>query len=202
MRTILLILTIGLLLGISSCEQNVSDANLVYVEELVIRAQITAGDTVRNVQITRTLPPLDQYSPDKAEVKDADAKIISDGREYKLHYLGSSVYASDSLIPQAGRSYEIQVRWKGKYAWATTTIPQPPVIENVYGTIRSERYRYGTDSVISIQAKIRPQSDVSYLGFDLVYFVNNGILTPSKVYEQNIYRISDSTSDGMISPPP
>ena len=149
-----LLAVVGLLAGyvviaqlLAGCGQIVTGASIPHDERLVINGAVIAGQPIRNIQITRTIAPLDTFNMDKVRITDADARITVDGREYRLRLqsavdsirtnfgqiiAGPSCYETvEGLIAQNGKTYTLTVNWNGKTATATTTVPQTPVVASV-----------------------------------------------------------------------
>lgn len=132
---------------LAGCGQVVTGANIPHDERLVINGAVIAGQPIRNIQITRTIAPLDTFNMDKVRITDADARITVDGREYRLRLqaavdsiktnygqtiAGPSCYETvEGLIAENGKTYTLTVNWNGKTATATTTVPQTPVVASV-----------------------------------------------------------------------
>ncbi len=131
----------------AGCGQVVTGANIPHEERLVINGAVIAGQQIRNIQITRTIAPLDTFNMDKVRITDADARITVEGREYRLRLqsavdsiktnygqtiAGPSCYETvEGLIAENGKTYTLTVNWNGKTATATTTVPQTPVVASV-----------------------------------------------------------------------
>jgi hypothetical protein len=107
---------------------------LPYEEKIVIRGILTAGEPVRDVFISRTVPVLAPQKPEEFWVKDAEASITSDGKSFPLKLqefdpkqtVQRTFYAASGLIAEAGKTYTLTVRWHGKTATATTRVPNAP----------------------------------------------------------------------------
>jgi hypothetical protein len=192
----LMILTIIVLL--SGCEQTVENPELPYKEQLVIRAVLEAGKPVDNIEITRTLPLLESYSIDKALVKDANAVIKVGDTTYTLIFDNySEKYKCESLIPEVGKKYFLEVKSKNITATAWTIIPEQvepdkfsykrQFIETNNGEWSDKFWEY------RIFAEYKPQVGASYLsasGYDNDIYRN---------YSYEIKRSKDTMSNGKIS---
>ncbi|MBD1208259.1 MAG: DUF4249 family protein [Ignavibacteria bacterium] len=131
---------------ITSCEQVVTNITLPHEERIVIEGLLEAGKPIDNIFITRTQPPLEETTPEKAYLQDAEVRIKVDNQIYtpevrfdtlRQSYYGAPVvgngtpppakflpiYSVPGLRVQAGKTYQITVRWQGKTAQATATIP-------------------------------------------------------------------------------
>jgi hypothetical protein len=130
--------------GLTSCiTQVTTPIELDFNENLVIQGYAVAGEPIRDIQISRTVPPLDTFRLENAFVGDAEASITVDNRTIPLRLqapnandtsrarnAARSLYApAEPLVAQSGKTYRLAVRWKGKTAQAVTTVPQPPVVQ-------------------------------------------------------------------------
>lgn len=108
-----------------ACEENVSNPELPYKEQLVIQAYIYADSNAKNIRITRTLHPLDNYTFEKALVKDAEVYIVNNGTKYKLIFDESTkTYYNLDIKFEKGQKYELQAFWKKLKAYSSTFIPE------------------------------------------------------------------------------
>ena len=128
-----------MLCGVLGCESTVTDASLPYSEKIVISGMLTAGDSIKNIHISRTVAPLDTFSIEKVFVGDAVASIMVDGKTYPLtlqsaasidslyirNGLLRSLYHVPNLVVEAGKRYALRVEWRGKVATAETFVPKP-----------------------------------------------------------------------------
>jgi hypothetical protein len=133
-----------MLCGVLGCESIITDASLPYSEKIVISGVLTAGDSLKNIHISRTVAPLDTFSTEKIYVGDAVASIIVDGKSYRLELqsmedidsvyirnrLLRSLYHVPNLVVEAGKHYALRVEWRGKVATAETFVPNIPKVES------------------------------------------------------------------------
>ncbi len=147
---------------LQSCATSVIEgATLPATEKLVISGILTAGQPVRNIEITRTLPPLDTFLVSKTLVKNAEVTLTVDGRAVPLTLQAStgiipktaeglpiagydaeaSKYEASGLIVESGKSYTLTVNWNGKRATASTFVPETPMVQT------SNNLVWRTDSV-------------------------------------------------------
>lgn len=151
------------------------DLTLDYQEKIVISGLIHSGDTIQNIWLSRTVPPLTEALEDSTSIPNANAILTVDGRAYtmqlqpQVQVIGvepkridkRSLFRVPGLIAQAGKSYTIRVRWKGLTAEATTTIPPvPPKID-------STRFAAELDGPIGVRlavlyAVFKPRQDECY----------------------------------------
>jgi hypothetical protein len=116
---------------IVSCQETVSTNGLPYTELIVISGELIAGESISNIYITRTLPPLDNYYLDSALITDAKAYLELNNTKYELKFNSfSKTYYCDSIIPKVGDKFKINVYWNGHNANGITTIPDK--VDSVY----------------------------------------------------------------------
>ena len=119
---------------ISSCD-NVSTVNpqLNYKEYIVVKSELKTNLDFEGVYITKTLPLNEPYDTNKAYVKDVIAYLMIDGvKIVPLHYFQGGYYKPyGNLIPQTGETYELFASANNVSFYATTKIPQTPIIENL-----------------------------------------------------------------------
>lgn len=125
MKIKILVMLIGLAGVLSSCEENVTGVQLPYKEQLVIRAILQDSALLSNVRIERTLPPLEEYSVEKALVTNAIVTVNDGEKDYVLSY-SDGYYNCYDLTIKAGKTYKMTAKWKNKTAYAETTVPLPP----------------------------------------------------------------------------
>ena len=123
MKKILLLLAL-LLCYLNGCEEIVEGETLPYEEKLVVRGVLTPlfmNESMSSLKVTRTLPVLEVYSPEKAEVKDAEVFVEIDGVKHTFHYSASSQIENSDYwlgnaheVIQPGKTYKLAVSWKGK----------------------------------------------------------------------------------------
>lgn len=132
---------------LSSCFGAISDpVELPYDEKLVIRALLIVGESVNDIQVSRTLPPLDTFSYSKVFVGNAKVTLTIDGQPYQLELQPRtttattvpyrSLYRIPNLRVQAGKTYSLTVEWQnsaGKtlIAQAKARTPSEPHIDSV-----------------------------------------------------------------------
>ncbi len=115
-------------------------------ERLVINGFLEEGVAVKNIMVIKTLDITDTSNMRKARITDAEVSITTDGQTFPLslqpdnQIFGGNVpngvnlaeqptyYQAPQLVPQAGKTYVLNVRYQGKTATATTVIPAKPSI--------------------------------------------------------------------------
>ena len=171
---------------LSACTSTIdpSELQLPYEEKIVVRGLIEAGLPLSDIQISRTLPPLDTFGLDKVFVSDAQAMVRIDGMSYAMQMQPNStpntttnsltvrsLYYAPLLTVQSGKTYQLTVQWRGKTATATTRVPAPPTPDNVrllLNTVPRPDNSSITDTVFTLEATVRGQpNDVYRLGAQL-----------------------------------
>ncbi|MCX6155301.1 MAG: DUF4249 family protein [Candidatus Kapabacteria bacterium] len=116
--------SIIVLLLYSCGEETVINATFPFVEKIIIRGVLNQGDDSVSIKVYKTLPPLENYSPERAIIKDAFVTIDHDGVIDTLKYTGYNfTYSSKKLAVIANKTYNLSVNWNGKFATASTLIP-------------------------------------------------------------------------------
>lgn len=180
----------------SACEQVVDNPELPYQEKLVIRGVLVAGEEPDLFQLSRTLPPLDEMDLEKVRLDGVDA-FVSDGENrYDLVRETAILYKADGLIPETGKTYRIEVRWNGKYAWAETTIPDDPVVDGVFQRFHKVSGRYGWWEV-KYYAAVKPNNDLYYFGSTLHTDSQGNVNGRRDFYK--VYGYSDRDKNGFVN---
>lgn len=157
--TIIIFSTISLLL--SSCEEDVVGVSLPYKEQLVIRAVLESGSPIGNIRVEKTLPPLENYSPDKAIIQNATL-IIEDGSSIDTLTYANGYYHS-KLIARPGVKYRLKAIWKNHKAYAETVVPEPVDFDFVSVEFKRNDYVYGEYNAIAYTL-IDPRPEYVYQG--------------------------------------
>lgn len=140
----LILVLLSFWIGVEGCTQTVTNVTLPYEEKIVIEGLLVAGKPLANILITRVQPPLEKISDKAAYLSNAEITIMVDNQAYTPtvrfdsvrvnSYYGYSSsggvptaflpsYSVPNLIVQAGKTYEISVRWNGKTAQAKAVVP-------------------------------------------------------------------------------
>jgi hypothetical protein len=150
---------------------------LPYEEKLVIRGLLEAGQLVSDIQISKTIPPLEEFTYEKVFVGDAQATIIVDGQSYPMQLQPRtstaatvpyrSLYRVPNLRVMEGKTYSIEVRWKTLVARAEARVPFAALVDSVsiLTSIVPVRTTLGTvvlDTVFESRAVIRARSNELY----------------------------------------
>ena len=195
----------ALIILLISCEQTVKDPDLPYVEKLVIESIFTEGEIIDSIIITRTLPPLGEYSFEKALVTDAEGYIEIDGEKHELEF-NKNQYDSD-LTAKVGKKYKLAVRWKNLKAYATTFVPPKVTIDTAVHRFVENEWDENTYT-FHLNAVIHPIDNTCYSGKSERHFFydvrnnthknNSGrILVP---FFRHDYIISDTTQFKLHDP--
>lgn len=147
-----------------ACEEIVDDPGaLPYHEKLVIRGVLEEGRSLDSISVTRTLPPLERYSDEKAIVRNALVLVRHNGQTDTLTDHGNSRYFKPGIAIHSGDIFELTVEWNGKRATAVTTIPQIPVVLSAE-RILPDTYEYSSGY---LEATITPRSTEAYTATSL-----------------------------------
>lgn len=176
---------------LTSCEENVTGVELPYKEELVVRCILEEGIQPNNIRIERTLPPLEDYSVEKALVTDANA-IISDGtNNYSLTYSNGYYYSND-LIPLTGKEYTLTVKWKGKTATARTSIPKKVNFTKVEFDKKTSYNEWGNGTEVKFYTWVDAEPNSVYIGGIASFWGSN------TWYSGSISQYSERNSEGKV----
>lgn len=131
---------------------------LPYEEKIVIRGLLDAGQLISDIQISRTIPALDEFSYEKIFIGDAKATITVDGQVYPMELqprtsLSPSVpyrslYRAPNMRAVNGKTYRLEVRWKNLIAQAQTFVPLPPQVDSVNALASIVRIPNGATAVL------------------------------------------------------
>ena len=159
-----LLLLIALVIG--GCEQIAPTDDLPYVNHLVIKGFLLAGQPLDSISITHTLPLSVSYDSALAATTSARVTVTVDGRVIPMTYLGGNYFSDpNSDTVQSGKSYHLTVDWNGLHAESTTLVPAPPIVDSCYvGQTITQTYPYETYVyyLTPIEFGIRPQPNTAY----------------------------------------
>ncbi len=182
----------------NSCTESIDGViELPYSEQLVIRGVLVAGKPVIDISINKTQPALEAFDINKAMISNADAKIISENKEYPLIHVGLGMYKASDLIAEIGKTYRLEVRWNGKFAYANTSIPAPVSIESVkaFAPFKQRRSNLWTVGLNGF-AKV-PSNTACVSGFE--YIDSLGLKESIKTYANRVYREQDTGKIGKTN---
>jgi hypothetical protein len=128
--------------GFSSCTTVLDEAELSYQEQIVISAVLTVGDTVRNIHVMRSVPPLGKIDYAQHGLPDAKVTLLLDGspvatrRQTVLPAIGTqglnpdkrTFFEAPGVIVRTGQRYDITVEWSGRRITASTVAPAVPTV--------------------------------------------------------------------------
>lgn len=184
-----LILLMGL--GLSSCEEEVTGITLPYREQLVIRAVLEAGEKIGNIRVERTIPPLENYTVEKALVKDA-VLIIDDGEQLDTLTYKNGYYNS-KLTAQSGKLYKLYAIWKNLKAYGETIVPEQVGFDEVFVEFQKEATIFEDYYRASVYTYITPVEKYVYtagISFDNIIYGNyDEIFTYSRRTPDNRLKI-------------
>jgi hypothetical protein len=163
---------------LAACQQAVeSEVQIPYEEKIVVRGLLVAGELLSDVQISRTLPPLDVFSYEKVFLANAQASVTVDGKAYSLALqapfnttptvspVQRSMYAATGVRVESGKVYQLEVRWNGHTARAQTTVPFPADVsfpQLFINVVPSATLPNVRDTVLTVQANVKARSGEVY----------------------------------------
>ncbi len=153
---------IFLCLAVSACEE-VVEADLPFVERLVVQGTLVAGQPADSIFIKRTVPLSARYDSARAILSDASGRIEGGGKSYPLVHVGESRYEATGLVPESGVRYRLVADWHGKSVQASTTIPYLPQVDTIITKKSTEDHPNPNDAYYaSIEAHVRPRPTETY----------------------------------------
>ncbi|MEL6638744.1 MAG: DUF4249 domain-containing protein [Bacteroidota bacterium] len=205
-----LLVLFGAVCLLSSCEQ-VIDVELDSVEEqIVIEAQLKQGNHVFTVLISQTAPYFDNQAP--VRIDNATVLLSDDtGWSQAIPSVGNGVYSAP-VEAQAGRNYQLQVEIDGVFYEASSFLPEPIALEEVYTEFQNAfanldegylvyfRYRDpgNTDNYYRVIHSLNGQPQLE--GSDLQVFDDNlvnGNLARTTLFQQ-IFNPGDSVTIELV----
>jgi hypothetical protein len=178
---------------LSGCEPVIIDAQFPYQEKIIVRGILQDRSTINNIKISKTLPPLENYSEEKSFITDANVSIEVNQIKYPLFYAGQGNYKNDNVIVKSGLEYKLLVDWNGKSISASTRIPDRTIIDKTEQRV----YRCSCQQhwVIEVSAVFRPSTNAVYIGG--MDEIKNNVIT-SRFMTLDIKRTKDTSEDGKI----
>ncbi len=184
-----------ILAALNSCEETISDTELPYKEKLVVMCILENGKPLTKFEITRTLPSLhdDSWQNQGDDIITDVTGTISDANgTYPITYNESASYRAEGLIPEAGGTYRLDLKWKGNRVWAVTTVPPPIDIDSI--TVRKVADQWDKyDSLNILVAHFKPKNSSVYIGY-IYDTTSNSKYYGSKVIKYNQVSVSDYAS--------
>lgn len=173
-----------LILIFSGCEKvDVVEIDLPYNEKIVVNGILQENVPLYGIQISKTLPMNEEYSINKAEIKDAIVYIKDGVKIIPLKFSSNGLYRPiSSFLPQKSKTYEFFAKWNDKNAYAKTYMPANPKILTAY-LITDASGSY-------IQAEIQNEVGAIF-GAKCIVMEGNSL-----IYESNdMYNISEHSVD-------
>lgn len=183
-KTLSLIFLLSTILFITGCEKvDIVEIELPYHEKIVVNGIMQENVPLNGIHIYKTLPLDEEYSINKAEIRDAIVYIQEGVKIIPLKFVSNGLYRPlSSFIPQKSKTYEFFAKWNDKNVYAKTYVPANPKIISAY-LITDASGSY-------IQAEI--QNEVGAI-FGAKCIVMEG---SSVLYESNdIYNVSEHNDD-------
>ncbi len=133
-KTLGLIFLLSSILFITGCEKvDVVEIELPYHEKIVVNGILQENIPLNGIQIAKTLPLNEEYSINKAEIRDAIVYIQEGVKIIPLKFVSNGLYRPlSSFTPQKNKTYEFFAKWNDKNVYAKTYIPANPKILNAY----------------------------------------------------------------------
>ncbi len=152
--------------------------DLPYDERIVIRAILMVGEPMNEIQISRTLPPLDTFAYRKIFIENAKASITVDGQVlplelYTRNTTGTAIVRSLYRVPnmrtQPGKLYTLNVEWQSPVtgrtlrASAETRTPSAPLVDSarVIAAFRTNSVTQRTDTIFVSEAFVQARAQES-----------------------------------------
>ncbi len=134
----------------SSCEKTLDDAVIPYVEQLVVFAIVEPGQNDLELKISKTLPVLGSSSPEDGQIDDVTGYISDGENTWNIEYRSDFVYVAKGFEGVAGRTYNLQLNWRGKKVESRTMIPEEDAIEaSNYYIYESEELNWNDEMEIN-----------------------------------------------------
>ncbi len=193
MKYLFVILTF--IMALVSCEENINDYDLPYEKKLVVRCILEAGKPVDYINISKTIPPLEEATQDKIAL-DSVSGFITDGEnKYNIVKKDIITYEAQGLIPEAGKEYHLEITADNMKVHASTHVPHTPVTESIFYKItESEDNWY--DWLIEYFVKIDPETDCAYTSV-LIKDYGNGHKV--SYLSNSSTKYSDTTLNGYLN---
>ena len=112
------------------CDDVTSLEELPYIERMVVAGVVEAGSTEIQVTFSRTMPPSEVFTPEKALLTDVTGRIVVASGSYPLTHVGGGVYRATGLTLLSGQECELHASWNGMEISATTLVPFPPTLDS------------------------------------------------------------------------
>ncbi len=147
---------------LTACQETVTDFDLPYKEQLVVRAILNAGEAQRKIKVEKTLHPLEEYDDSKFMVKDAIVKINFADEVYDFTFDGQN-YMNSKFVPQEGTVYNFSAEWKGKKVIGETRVPFKPVFDSIYWYKNFTESEFG-GIIYTFYTYVEPTNRTFYMG--------------------------------------
>ena len=154
---------LALLPFLYACEETLTDTGIdvPYEEELVVQGFLSQGSATDSIWITRTLPPLEPWSIERAAVTDADVVITVDGVEHRLRHTANGHYVTEGMEKISGMLYALRVTSGELMVTATAAIPMASQIRRI-------RLDTLQDACVSFEDSTAMYSDMHYISANYI----------------------------------
>lgn len=198
---------------------------LSFEEKIVIRGVLKAGEPVRDIAISKSLPALSAINDSATAVYDATGTLSVNGRTFPLVLQndvqsGASLYTALNngvpIIAEADAMYTLNVQWNGKSAAAQTSVPSVPQVQDIrllrreILSLTSATYIPGTqpvtttrrDTLFGAEIFIIPLPETAYRASVYLADVHGNALTSSYdgtlVLSTNATNIASALVSGLL----
>ncbi len=131
---------IALMCALGACETTIQDPELPYVNQLVICGFANADSLVQRVCVMHTLPLTEDWSLEKALVRDASVRLEGPDSTITMIYSDAEQCYRTTLALQVGKRYILHVQWNELHADAIATVPQSPSVQSHGAGVRKMYY--------------------------------------------------------------
>lgn len=141
-----------------NCENSIEEEDFPFEFRIVVRGVIEPYKQVNNIYIGRTIPISDTFIQGFADVSDAAAAILYEGKLYPLRHTTKGIYRNDTLPVLPGKTYQLFVQLEDKLATAETTVPvRGPISRPVVRSIGQ-----GSQVKNFVECNVTPQNNEVY----------------------------------------
>lgn len=180
------IVAILLMIFSVSCEQTVSNIELPYKEQIVVFANLRAGEPIKGISIRKTLPPLEQLDLEKMLIRDAEVTIYRGDEVFTCEFDPEiDKYTCPTLVPQIGDKLKLEVRWKGKRVYSQTSVPPKPDILDYDYKISKNGYEPWSGKEVNVFVNVKLADDWAYRAYDSPANIGYSYYIYSDVYVLN-----------------
>ena len=181
------------LFGLVGCKVPVYDADIQFVDRLVINGMLVPGQQITGIYVGKMLPVTTTPDPTDAEVHDATATITVDGQAFPLTHAGSGLYGNSTIVAVPGKTYGLTVEWNGLKATAMTLVPFVPDSSTVTFTRTAHQFGQVSSIVIAHSGEV--------YGLTLIHGYRRtayDVMNHDYIPVQRLVRATEAGPDGKI----